>query len=1092
MDIASPPKRITRARAAKATTADASSSSSASVAKKRTKSVTSATGATKASAARAAAAATRKRKTRTDDDHENDEESQPQPEDNNNNTVTKPTRPRGRPRKVIVTEAESEPEAETEPEVAAAPRPTRGRAKKVVDDPKPEPVKATRTRTKRASPADDVQQESEPVVKKATRGRPAASIKKAAGTICTEPTTEPTPGLKSNISRPAARVGAAVKKSVSFQEPEKENLMPAPAAKITKTTVASKAKTSKAETESTTGGLRAKPVRKTAAAAGSRATRASARTASTTDKKEKPAPLSPKKDAPNRPLSRASSDSDDELAGYDKPPVKPMMRSPVKPHRKMDISAPAVQESADAHNDNDDLDELAGGPVFASPAKRPPSTPFKDAMKSPAKRGDGAFVPSLLFPKTGESDAAQSSSLKTSVLQSPAKRPQMPIMALSAPSQDQEQLRSPTKLSFLKSPAKRPMSPFKARVEQLTLEETVVEEPIAEESIAEDSDSEESTTEELSTEEPAVEEPTSQELATEETTVGELASEEPATEEPSVEKPAIEDPAEEEQHESHGHDEEVIEQQEEKEQESSQEEPEQVEPAAESVGLDEQVESEDVEMSQEEDEQSIESPAQLEFPGRLSAVLPRHADPALQDRSSPIKAPLPEQLEPVVDDDQYQSIPEPELVAANEKAATEDAMDVDAQSQEASADQKNNDESEDELAASGKTPLKSQEDATFTFADLLATPTPATSKTPRGALPSSAIKNASRAIKAMSRGTKLSFTPLSRQFDERKADSPSKTGEAADSSVSGSPAKHTFFEDEMRVRAEAQDGMEFEMMAALENDIGVAFADQSFGDMSITEEDIELAAEASEMSLLEPEQMEVISEQPAHDDSISDASQEYGDENAVPIDPALLANGAVQPPVTPVRPSAMRTFNTTTKVPLKPADDSTPRPIKPRSASVSRLPPKRPTNLGKSANAIANSPTKESSRDDLMEQDENEEQPPVTPAKSDIWSAIGTPARTPRRDLNPTLLQGAVVFVDVHTSEGADASTVFVELLTQMGARCVKSWPWNPNNAMEGESTTSKIGITHVVYKDGGKRTMEKVRQSGGVVQCVGVGWVLE
>jgi hypothetical protein len=116
---------------------------------------------------------------------------------------------------------------------------------------------------------------------------------------------------------------------------------------------------------------------------------------------------------------------------------------------------------------------------------------------------------------------------------------------------------------------------------------------------------------------------------------------------------------------------------------------------------------------------------------------------------------------------------------------------------------------------------------------------------------------------------------------------------------------------------------------------------------------------------------------------------------------------------------------------------------------------------------------------------------PVTPQKSDIWSTIGTPARTPRRDLNPALLRGAVVFVDVHTSEGADASSIFVDLLTQMGARCVKTWAWNPNNSSES-GADSRVGITHVVYKDGGKRTLEKVRESGGVVQCVGVSWVLE
>jgi len=85
------------------------------------------------------------------------------------------------------------------------------------------------------------------------------------------------------------------------------------------------------------------------------------------------------------------------------------------------------------------------------------------------------------------------------------------------------------------------------------------------------------------------------------------------------------------------------------------------------------------------------------------------------------------------------------------------------------------------------------------------------------------------------------------------------------------------------------------------------------------------------------------------------------------------------------------------------------------------------------------------------------------------------------------LLKGAIVFVDVYTSEGADASVLFTELLTQMGAKCVKTWAWSGN----GEQG-SRIGITHIVFKDGGKRTLEKAREAGGVVSCVGVGWVLD
>jgi hypothetical protein len=117
-----------------------------------------------------------------------------------------------------------------------------------------------------------------------------------------------------------------------------------------------------------------------------------------------------------------------------------------------------------------------------------------------------------------------------------------------------------------------------------------------------------------------------------------------------------------------------------------------------------------------------------------------------------------------------------------------------------------------------------------------------------------------------------------------------------------------------------------------------------------------------------------------------------------------------------------------------------------------------------------------------------------------------TPAinRTPLKQVGDGVLHGAVVHVDVHTSEGADASGIFVELLTNMGARCIKEWRWNPrasiaasSTADQGDSTgaepsSTTVGITHVVYKDGGKRTLEKVRASKGQVLCVGVGWVLD
>ena len=121
---------------------------------------------------------------------------------------------------------------------------------------------------------------------------------------------------------------------------------------------------------------------------------------------------------------------------------------------------------------------------------------------------------------------------------------------------------------------------------------------------------------------------------------------------------------------------------------------------------------------------------------------------------------------------------------------------------------------------------------------------------------------------------------------------------------------------------------------------------------------------------------------------------------------------------------------------------------------------------------------------------------PSSLKSSKIRSTVATPARTPLRAVGTGVLHGAVVFVDVHTTEGADASGIFIDLLTQMGAKCVREWKWNPRASLSADdanvATPVRVGITHVVYKDGGKRTLEKVRDAKEEVCCVGVGWVLE
>ncbi|OAP62241.1 hypothetical protein AYL99_04444 [Fonsecaea erecta] len=114
-------------------------------------------------------------------------------------------------------------------------------------------------------------------------------------------------------------------------------------------------------------------------------------------------------------------------------------------------------------------------------------------------------------------------------------------------------------------------------------------------------------------------------------------------------------------------------------------------------------------------------------------------------------------------------------------------------------------------------------------------------------------------------------------------------------------------------------------------------------------------------------------------------------------------------------------------------------------------------------------------------------------------SATKTPqtGRNPLKQVGNGVLHGAVVHTDIHTSEGMDASAFYIDMLTSMGARVVREWRWNPRASINQDSTDSEapianVGITHVVYKDGGKRTLEKVRAAKGQVLCVGVGWVLD
>lgn len=148
-------------------------------------------------------------------------------------------------------------------------------------------------------------------------------------------------------------------------------------------------------------------------------------------------------------------------------------------------------------------------------------------------------------------------------------------------------------------------------------------------------------------------------------------------------------------------------------------------------------------------------------------------------------------------------------------------------------------------------------------------------------------------------------------------------------------------------------------------------------------------------------------------------------------------------------------------------------------------------------------PPEDNSDDDMEIEDQENTRPSQVPSPIPSSSVTRTPSPTTRNSPPASsntcarrrsnmvnqmgVLVGAVVYVDAHTADGADASAAYEDSLRALGAKVLKSWNWNPDGGNK-----DKIGITHVVFKDGSPRTLQKVKDSKGVVVCVGVGWVLQ
>lgn len=975
------PKRVTRARAAAKTT-DAT-----------VKTTRIATAASKAKATRSAPAT--KRKTPVGD----------APDDVPNDPLDELIepelpKPRGRPKKTPVVQPEMD-------ELAPAPPKPRGRPRKVdVEATAPEPPRP--------------------------RGRPRkVDVPRGESTVA-EPPTKTTRTRTATTSK-----STAPKKSVQFEEPDKENIIPPPA-------------NVKGKQEEVATGLKAKPVRKPAATA-SRPTRGRPKL-----EDHKASPLSPKK--ATQVTTGKDNLSDDELAGSEKTPTKPLMRSPMKPPggvfggkpvKNLDFSNSISVNGAGIQN--------LSGSVMASPARRPPSSPFKESSKSSPQGqrvGDCLLRSPLKLAALASKPTDLSVPLAASLLRSPARRPPSPtkVTENGSPTRRREK-------NMIDSATPSTLTKGAARAGQV-LRPSVLQQGSASD-LSKIKDTDES------------------DMLSVPKFSGRLSSILPRDSDPALTS---------------------------------------CEPATTETGDQQEIEG------REDPAVIYETVAGIKTHSTTPPMSPSRASTGAFDLRE-------------VDENPFQdSDSEDELASKSPKYSPTlpTAFGVPSPSFASSP------ATPTAFTAIRKTPRTAKSIVKTLDSKLLVGFTPL-AKNPSDWMPMSPDR----------RKTGLEEYPIS-------SEASNIISVGMGPVVQPSPVRSSYFDDEMSVRDEMQratdapeqiiDDADFSPLELDEEDYALA---HEADEMSLLEPDqLEtIEHDIYQPASREPEHVpaagdvadEFINTEQAHTEEMidkfvytdpanlansddhamklvagdteqvgtvdalvelasaetatSEASEEYGDENAIPIDPALLAldTQTTSAPefVTPKRILTERVLHTISKVPLKDeaeASSMRPSPMK-RSASISKLPNQRPTNnLTRSKTVISYSPSKKA-RSRSPRKGTVIPNSCATPSKvdTDVWSTIGTPARTPRRDLNTGLLKGAVVFVDVHTTEGADASGLFTELLTQMGARCVKRWDWNGS-----KEDGSKIGITHVVFKDGGKRTLEKAKESGGVISCVGVGWVLE
>ncbi|KAL8960417.1 MAG: hypothetical protein Q9193_002876 [Seirophora villosa] len=859
------------------------------------------------------------------------------------------------------------------------------------------------------------------VPSKVTRGRPAAVVTKPPST--------------------RAKAAAAVpKKRVKFDDPaeqEKENQpMPLDPQKL----------------ESKPTGLRAKPIRKPATAKGAmRNTKASTRSANTDDhgSKQDILPLSPKK--VTQVAKTPSVGSEDELVGV-KTPLNILSKSPSK--TQMTVSKDANATSSELPTNQSDVPEsprkdASPRGLSISPRKPPPS-PFKDALKdSPRKIDLGSRPPQPKFD-------APSSPSKSPLKEAPKRvnlgdSSRQPILQWS---------KTPIKSSLLQSPARRPGG--SAMKSSSTLS------PSKDFGAAPSMDAVTASRHVNMFKLPST------------STVSAASSPLRAAKSPER-PPKVHDFIKEKQLDDVA--------------DAPAGTPSKIR-LVESLSSSPELKASMPSSERHDNSQSLDEDTTLDLPqAEVAPELPSSLD--IGDHSIYEVSGIP-----VIHDDDLDS----DVQQANVAQAHTPAVEVDVEptpteslksftkpsfvfSSSVLADRAEESESEDELASPQKlvspSPLKNFGISAKDFG------TPSILGPQKGEALSGENRRAS--TRRRSQRNSVAMTPLAMQMSSWLASSPEKksAGHVSHRRSVFSPVRPIFAVQETQLPSDRAFGSP---------------SKQNFFDDEMAVRDTEDAAEMVEESSIDELQYDD-GHPGGHASQESQTSETYGDENAVPCESTDYGVKQEEDnPILTCTPAKVfdqysREIHTVSKVPLRPAADDTP-------LAVTR---KRSRSLAGPLSDISLTDRLSIGRDSILSPIFQNNNLPMSmlPGDATAWvspetptkcqkSLSNTPAQSFRKAGYSTVLKGAVVHVDVHTTEGADASGIFIDLLTQMGARCIKQWHWNPQGSLssslegstewneypEAGTPGARLGITHVVYKDGGKRTLEKVREAKGAVFC--------